>query len=202
MKRKYPKNRKEKVGHEQYMDFERVLSWGNTIEVGYMVYDDEWFLCRKGAHHGSMNQIEIDGEIYVKVARVRYFLRGNLTRVLTSITKLNVSNMGMDHYRVLFVKDPFLAATALMKVIDLRKKNPKSGRPRLPAGVKGYYPKKRTRPKKYFRKHYRKAKPRVREKHKDFTLDEIVMVEKAKQRRVLKKPVVGPDLPASAIKRR
>lgn len=106
----YPKNRKKKVPHEQYMDYEKVVRRGQTLDRYTMIYDDGWWACSQTP--GSLMK-----KGHYAVAKVPAFRGSAGQRVMGYVAQITVSNKRAYFYKFVFVKEAFCAATALHKAI-------------------------------------------------------------------------------------
>ena len=102
----YPKNRRKKVPHEQYMQYEKVVKRGQTISAYTMVYDNGWWACDKAA---GGKDVFWEGERFRGVARVPAYLGYPLDRVTGYVAVITISHKRPNHYKFVFVKEPVAA---------------------------------------------------------------------------------------------
>jgi len=183
MKRRpnYPKTRQTKIAHEQYLDFERCVSFGAIIDYYYMYREEEqWWACRKGEAWGGSRGFYDNGDWYEKIVKVRYYRGLSGTRVMGYINKRLISRKTLYLYTFVFVRDPFDASVLFQKCFRGRRTARKQGRPPLPPGVK--YRTKRTG-----------NDLRVRPKHKGFKLGEIITLplKGRPKKQILQQPKEG-----------
>lgn len=126
MRRKYPKNRKKKIPHEQYMEYDKVVRRGQPIDFYIMIYDGEnWWACTE-----KPGSVFVDN--YTAVGIVPAFRGCNYQVVLGYIAAITISNMRPYKYKFVFVKEAFNTAIAIQNVISRHYPNRNStkvGRP-------------------------------------------------------------------------
>ena len=130
---KYPKRRKKKRPHTQWMNFDRVVcTWGEVPSLYYiwqLPIDDEggkgWFACKKEKTYFEGFYL-IHGEYFSKVFEVPFWEYGNGSVVLGYVAVIYKSNFGIHKGRFVFLKNAFSPGLEFSKAIAYKRSNQKA----------------------------------------------------------------------------
>ena len=130
MKRNYPKNRKKKIPHEQYMDYRKVVARRDDVDCYHMIKTSTWWACKRGRHHGSFH-VEKGGDVFTPVARVPAYTGCEFAKVFGYVARITVCHKRPFHYKFVFVSEPMSAAKCLQGEISKHypNKQNQTGRP-------------------------------------------------------------------------
>ena len=118
----YPKTRKKKRDHTQFMDYERVLdTWGFVPRMYHIfrINNDYWACLADGNFYGN---IESEGEFFRPVIKLPFWEFGNGAVVYGYIGVISYSSMGIHNGRFIFMKNAMSAAQELSQVVAYKYK--------------------------------------------------------------------------------
>jgi hypothetical protein len=118
----YPKNRKKKRFHSQFIDYERVLdSWCFTPSLYYIFrINNAFYACLPDVDF--YGNIQVNGEYFRPVIRLKDFEHGNGCVVYGYIGVVQRSCMGIMKARFVFVKNAMNPGLYYTKALSFKTK--------------------------------------------------------------------------------
>lgn len=122
-KRFYPKNRKKKRKHIQYMDYDRVIKkWQFTPDMYYIFkIDNVWYACLPDAHF--IGNIIADGEYFRPVHKIDHYNGNNGDAVYGYVGVIYSTNLSMYITRFVFMKNPMNIGSELSYILSFTRRD-------------------------------------------------------------------------------
>ena len=126
---KYPKRRKKKRPHTQWMNFDRVVySWGEVPSMYYIWLlptgvdggNERWYACKKERSYFE-GYYHIQGEYFRRVFELPFWEYGNGAVVVGYVAVVYKSNFGIHKGRFVFLKNAFSPGAEFSKAIAYKR---------------------------------------------------------------------------------
>jgi hypothetical protein len=119
----YPKTRKKKRKHAQFMDYSRVVGdWGFSPSLYYVYHVDDlgaWYACQPDRNF--FGNIEVGGEYFRPVISLPFYNGGNGDVVYGYVGVIHHRNMSIHEGRFVFVKNPMNIGQELSYVLGIKR---------------------------------------------------------------------------------